>query len=174
MPYQVFDTLDGQIVVAVGNEQQWLRFCKAIERQDLYDDPRYRDAKGRIQDRESLLPGIEADLACKPTDHWLDAFSKANVPHGRLNNYREVFAHPQIVHRNMAISVPKEGGEGAVKSIANPIKFSETPIQYRHAPPEQGAHTASVLTEVLELSDERLQELEQGVIRGAKAATVNK
>lgn len=174
VPYQVFDTLDGQIVVAVGNEQQWLRFCKAIERQDLFDNPKYRDAKGRIEDRDSLLPGIEADLACKTTDHWLEAFSSAKVPHGRLNNYREVFAHPQVVHRNMAISVPKEDGEGSVKSIANPIKFSETPIQYRHAPPELGAHTERVLTEVLELSGERLHELEQaGVIRSPKAAAVS-
>ncbi len=172
VPYQVFNTLDGQIVVAVGNEQQWLRFCKAIARQDLFDNLRYRDAKGRIQDRGSLLPSIEADVARQSTEHWLTAFSEADVPHGRINNYREVFAHPQVVHRNMAISVKKEDGGGMVKSVANPIKFSQTPIQYKHAPPELGRHTAQVLADLLELRQDRLAVLErQGVI--GKAAPVS-
>ncbi|MGB3288289.1 MAG: CaiB/BaiF CoA-transferase family protein [Burkholderiaceae bacterium] len=166
VPYQVFNTLDGQIVVAVGNEQQWLRFCKAIARQDLFDNPRYRNAKGRIQDRGSLLPSIEADIARLPTEHWLTVFAESNVPHGRINNYREVFAHPQVVHREMAISIRKEDGEGQVKSVANPIRFSQTPIRYKHAPPELGRHTAQVLADLLDLRREELDRLEQQGIIG--------
>lgn len=165
VPYQVFDTLDGQIVVAVGNDQQWLRFCKALSRQDLADNPKYRKAKGRIEDRKSLLPGIEAHIAQQTTEHWLAAFSAADVPHGRINNYREVFSHPQIVHRKMAISVSREDGPGTVKNVANPINFSETPIQYKHASPSLGRHTSRVLSELLRLSQGKLHALkEQGII----------
>lgn len=174
VPYQVFNTLDGQIVVAVGNEQQWLRFCKAIARQDLFDNPTYRYAKGRIQDRETLLPDIEADIAEKSTAYWLSAFADAVVPNGRINNYREVFAHPQIMHRNMAISLKKEGSDASVPGIANPIKFSQTPIQYKHAPPTLGHHTSEVLASLLNLPDDKLGMLEKnGIIGNTTPASTN-
>ena len=166
VPYQVFDTLDGQIVVAVGNEQQWLRFCKAIARPDLAANEKYKYAKGRIQDREALIGSIEGDIARQTTDHWLAAFSENDVPHGRINSYREVFNHPQLVHRNMAVTVPTDTGEGTVRNVANPIKFSDTPIQYRHASPALGRHTSEVLSGLLGIDPDNLQTLQQqGVIR---------
>lgn len=165
VPYQVFDTHDGKIVVAVGNEQQWVRFCDAIARPDLADNPAYRRAEGRIRDREKLLGSIARTVKGQPTTYWLEAFTKADVPHGRINSYRDVFRHPQVLHRDMVVSVPSEQNAGTIKNIANPIKFSHTPVSYRTAAPVLGRHTRDVLAQMLRLSDEELEKLAQsGVI----------
>ncbi len=175
VPYQVFDTLDGQIVVAAGNDAQWQRFCRALGSESLEANQNYRTMGGRITHRETLLPELEKLVAGEPTAHWLDVFTHWDIPHGRINSYRETFQHPQIVHREMAVDVPTENGTGAVRGIANPIKFSETPVQYVRAPAARGAHTDEVLAERLRLSTDEIEDLRsRGVVAARPVSAASK
>lgn len=171
VPYQVFDAADGKIVVAVGNDEQWRRFCRALESTELENDPAYARMSGRIEHREVLLPRLQQIIAQRSCAHWLEAFSRLDVPNGRINSYRETFEHPQIVHRQMAVEVGREDGEGYVRGIANPIKFSVTPVQYTRAPSALGRHTQEVLAEVLGLDAQAIVAFQsRGVVGGAAAA----
>jgi crotonobetainyl-CoA:carnitine CoA-transferase CaiB-like acyl-CoA transferase len=173
VPYQVFDTADGQIVVAVGNDAQWGRFCQAVDSTTLAADPRFARMSGRIRHRETLLPELQALIGRQPCAHWLEAFARCDIPHGRINSYRETFQHPQIVHRQMAVEVGSDDGEGFVRGIANPIKFSATPIRYPRAPSALGRHTAEVLTDVMGLDAAAIDGLRQrGIVTSHEADPV--
>lgn len=170
VPYQVFDTADGKIVVAVGNDGQWARFCRALGNKELEDDPVYQVTSGRIRHRDALLPRVQELVAMRPTSHWLEVFSKWDIPHGRINSYRQTFEHPQVVHRQMAVDVGSDDGNGYMRGIANPIKFSETPVQYTRAPAALGRHTKEVLAEVAGLLPEQIAALRQRGVIGAHDA----
>lgn len=166
VPYQVFDTADGKIVVAVGNDGQWLRFCHALKDNDLGQDSAFQTASGRIQQREALVSRVASLIARRSTEHWLDVFAEADIPHGRINTYAEAFAHPQVIHREMAVEVPLENSGTTVRGIANPIKFSETPVRYVRAPATLGQHTDEILSERLKLTTQDIAGLKQrGVIK---------
>ena len=172
VPYQVLDTADGKVVVAVGNDEQWKRFCQALGSVELENDPAYARMSGRIQHRTTLLPRVQEIVAKQPCSHWLEVFSACDVPNGRINSYRETFEHPQIVHRQMAVDVGRDDGEGYVRGIANPINFSATPVQYSRAPSALGKHTQEVLKEVLGLDGQSIEELQKkGVIGALNAAS---
>lgn len=172
VPYQVFDTADGKIVVAVGNDGQWSRFCRAIGSAALEADPRFARMSGRIQHRETLLPELEQLIAQHSCAHWLDAFARWDIPNGRINSYRETFQHPQIIHRQMAVDVGSSNGDGVVRGIANPIKFSATPIQYLRAPSALGRHTVEVLTDVMGLGPDVILDLQKrGIVTTEKHNT---
>ena len=171
VPYQVFDTSDGKIVIAVGNDEQWRRFCQALGSQELEADPAYARMSGRIQNREALLPRVQAIMAKLPCEHWLKEFSERGVPNGRINSYRETFQHPQVIHRQLAVDIGSDNGEGYVRGIANPIKFSATPVQYKRAPSALGHHTREVLEQVLGLDALGIEELQsRGVISAVAQA----
>ncbi|KAA0889300.1 CaiB/BaiF CoA-transferase family protein [Pusillimonas sp. ANT_WB101] len=166
VPYQIFDASDGQIVVAVANDVQWQRLCKAIQRTDLGADARYKTATGRINHRDELLAQVEETIRAQSFETWLRVFTEMDIPHGKINDYEEVFAHPQIVHREMAVEVKNEDDDASVRLIANPIKFSRTPVQYKHSPPKLGRHTRSMLMEMLDLSEAEIESLNsRNVIR---------
>lgn len=168
VPYQVFDTSDGKIVIAVGNDEQWRRFCQALGSKELEEDPAYARMSGRIQNREALLPRVQAIIAKLPCAHWLKEFSVRDVPNGRINGYRETFQHPQVIHRQLAVEVGSDNGEGYVRGIANPIKFSATPVQYTRAPCALGRHTQEVLEQMLGLDAQGIEALQsRGVISAA-------
>ncbi len=159
VPYQVFDTSDGKIVIAVGNDEQWRRFCQALGSQELETDPAYARMSGRILHRDALLPRVQAIMAKLPCEHWLKEFSDRGVPNGRINSYRETFQHPQVIHRQLAVDVGSDNGEGYMRGIANPIKFSATPVQYKRAPSALGHHTREVLEQVLGLNSQCIEKL---------------
>ncbi|MBN9576637.1 MAG: CoA transferase [Alicycliphilus denitrificans] len=164
VPYQVFRTADGHIIVAAGNDAQWQRFCQAIERPDLGADARFATAPGRITHRLVLIPDMERTMLTQSSDYWLERLSAHDVPNGRINDYRQVFEHPQLVHRGMRVDIPTDDG-GSMASVANPIRFSETPIGYRAAPPRLGQHTSQVLGDLLGKTPEELVALQhKGVI----------
>lgn len=168
VPYQVFDTSDGKIVVAVGNDEQWRRFCQALSSQELETDPAYARMSGRIQNREALLPRVQAIIAMRPCEHWLREFSERGVPNGRINSYRETFQHPQVIHRQLAVEIGSDNGEGYVRGIANPIKFSATPVRYTRAPSALGRHTQEVLEQVLGLDAQGIEQLQsRGIVSAA-------
>jgi len=152
VPYQVFSARDAQIVIAVGNDGQWQRFCKAIERSDLASDPRYTKVKGRVTARDELVPEIARTLASRDADFWLERLEAEGVPCGPINDYEQVFEDPQVKHRKLKIDMPRDGAV-SVPTVASPLRLSKTPPRYDLPPPTLGEHTADVLKNVLNKSE---------------------
>ena len=148
VPYQAFASADGYVIIAVGNDSQFEKFCQIAGRTDLAQDPRYRKNADRVRNRDALVPVIIDLMKTRPTKEWTTACDAAGVPCGPINNLDQVFSDPQVVHRGMRIDLPHPLS-GTVPQVRNPIMFSETPLEYHHAPPLLGQHTASVLAERL-------------------------
>ncbi len=133
-PWQSFDCADGQIVVAVGNDTQFVAFCQVLGLPELPTDERFATNPQRARHRLLLVPLLAQALAQHTVRHWHRAFEAAGVPSGPINTFAEVFADPQIVHREMRLDLPHSSA-GSVPQVANPVKFSATPVQYHRAPP---------------------------------------
>lgn len=157
-PSQTFRCADGLIILTVGNDAQWRRFCAAVGAPELAQDPRFRKATQRIENREALTPRLEALFATRSKAAWLEVLAQAEIPSGPVNELDEVFAEPQVRERGMAVSVPHPLSE-ALRLIANPIRFSATPLERYEAPPLLGQHTDSVLREVLGLDATQIEAL---------------
>jgi crotonobetainyl-CoA:carnitine CoA-transferase CaiB-like acyl-CoA transferase len=158
VPYQTFQTSDGWIIVAVGNDGQFRRFVEAGGRADLADDARFAANPSRVRNRDVLVPMLADMVRLKGKHEWLSALEAAGVPCGPINDLGEVFEDPQVVARRMQIDLSHPGG-GVVKLVANPIKMSGTPVEARVHPPMLGEHTAQVLRDVLGYGDQRIAEL---------------
>jgi len=157
-PWQSFDCADGQIVIAVGNDAQFVKFCEVLGRPELAADPRFSTNPERARQRTVLVPLLAEILRTRAVAEWYAAFDAAGVPSGPINGFAEVFADPQIVHRQMLTHIPHPQA-GSVPLVANPVKFSATPVVYDRAPPLLGQHTAEVLHELLGLDQARIAEL---------------
>ncbi len=157
-PSGAFRCADGLIVLTVGNDLQWRRFCAAIGKNPLYEDSRFRAATSRIENRDALSAILEPMFLARPKRHWLAILEQADIPSGPVNELPEVFDDPQVRDRDMVVSVDHPQA-GAVSLIANPIRFSETPITRYDAPPTLGEHTDAVLREHLGLDDAHLAAL---------------
>lgn len=161
VPYQAFATSDGHIILAVGNDGQFVRFCKAAGEHGLAEDTRFETNPDRVRNRETLIPLIDGIMQKRTTDEWIALLEENNVPCGPINGMKRVFENPQVISRKMAREIPRSGSTN-VPTIANPIKFSKTAVEYRLPPPKLGEHTESVLEEVLKLSlEERSALLER-------------
>lgn len=149
-PYQSFKTQDGYMIVGAGNDSQWRKLCDAMGAPDLAMRPDYLEMKDRNRNRKQLVADMEAILTTKPTQHWLDTFASLGIPHAPINTYDQVFAHPQVKHRGLRIDMqrPAEQGGGNIAMVASPIRMSDTPVEYRYAPPAKGADTEQVLREI--------------------------
>jgi len=166
-PYQSFRTADGYMIVGAGNDGQWRKLCEAMGEPDMAFRPEYLEMKDRNANRPQLVRDMEAILTQHPTQHWLDTFASLGIPHAPINTYDQVFAHPQVQHRALKMSMerPAEQGGGAVAMVASPIRMSDTPVTYRHAPPVKGSSTESILLEVLGKSAAEAQALrDRGVV----------
>jgi len=166
-PYQSFRTADGYMIVGAGNDGQWRKLCEAMGSPDMAFRPEYLEMKDRNAHRPQLVRDMEAILTLHPTQHWLDTFASLGIPHAPINTYDQVFAHPQVQHRALKMSMerPAEQGGGAVAMVASPIRMSDTPVTYRHAPPVKGSSTESILLEVLGKSAAEAQALrDRGVV----------
>jgi crotonobetainyl-CoA:carnitine CoA-transferase CaiB-like acyl-CoA transferase len=161
-PSQVFRCSDGQIVLTVGNDAQWLRFCAAIE-PGLAADSRFSTVTRRIENRDALTPILEVKFAARTRAHWLRALDEAGIPSGPVNELSEVFSDPQLLQRGMVVEVKHPAAE-ALSLIGNPIHYSETPLNRYESPPTLGEHTDLVLRELLGYSDAQI-----GALRQAKA-----
>ena len=146
VPYQVFEVADGDLILAVGNDGQFAKFCDVAGRPDLARDPRYQRNAGRVRERAVLVPLLAAVMKTRTRHDWLTALEAAKVPSGPINDIAEVFADPHVQARDMTVEVPHPRA-GALRVVASPMKFSATPVQYRRAPPLLGEHTAEVLHE---------------------------
>lgn len=157
-PYQLFDAADDSFVIACGNDEQFRTLCSVVERPELAEDPRFIDNPGRVRHRAELVDELNLALRMQPRAHWLDRLPAAGVPAGSVNTIAEAFDEPQLVHRGARIDLPHPTA-GTAPGVANPIRFSESPVEYRSAPPLLGQHTDEVLTEVLGLDDDRVDSL---------------
>ena len=166
VPYQVFSAADGDIVIAVGNDAQFGRFCDFAGVPELADDDRFRSNDMRVRNRIELTRLLNQVVAAKPAEHWLKGLERINVASGPINTLDKVFADPQTRHREMEIEMKHPlAGDTPVKLIGSPIKMSATPVSYRRAPPTLGQHTDEVLRELLGLEDTELAALRgDGVI----------
>ena len=146
-PYQTFPTADGEIVVAVGNDGIWRRFCPAIDRPDLAGDPRFLTNKDRMAHYEALKAELERALATRTRAEWTDRFKAAGVPCGAVRDVGEVLSDPQLAARDMVVTLTHPG-IGPTRVVGTPIKLSGTPGEVRTAPPTLGQHTDAILGEL--------------------------
>ncbi len=166
VPYQVFKTADGHIVLAIGNDGQFRKFCDFAGEPALASDARFATNPARIRNRAELISEMTGILARQTSAYWIRELERIGVPCGPINNLAEVFADPHVQARRMTIELPHPAAGGEpTRLIANPIKFSETPVSYERAPPTLGQHTDEILKELLDLSSAEVAELrDDGVI----------
>ena len=146
VPYQVFEVADGHLILAVGNDAQFGRFCAVAGCSELAADPRFARNAGRVRERAVLVPMLAARLKLKPRAEWLNALEAAKVPCGPINDLADVFADPQVRERAMTVDLPHPLA-GSIRLVASPIKLSATPVRYRRAPPLLGNDSDDVLAE---------------------------
>lgn len=164
VPYQTFTTLDGSIILAVGNDEQFVKFCQLAQCATLAQDPRFATNEQRVNNRESLIPILANILASHKSQWWLNQLEGIAVPCGPVNTLQDVFEHPQIKHREMIRKVTNQHGE-EVDTIASPINLSQTPLQYHSASPDLGQHTFVVLSNKLNYTKAQINQLYQdGII----------
>jgi formyl-CoA transferase/CoA:oxalate CoA-transferase len=147
VPYEAFDTADGELVVAVGSERQWPRFCEAIGSPALATDPRFRTNGDRVDHRAELRPLIAERLAQRPTAEWAGALEAADVPYGPIADVIGAFDSPEAAELGMSIDV-EHPALGVLRQVGIPIRFESTPGGVRTAPPLLGEHTDEILAEI--------------------------
>ncbi|MFY7864345.1 CaiB/BaiF CoA transferase family protein [Roseateles sp.] len=146
VPYQVFEAADGHLILAVGNDVQFGKFCCIAGHPEWAQDPRFSSNAARVRHRDTLTPLIAQALRSKSRDAWLSALEAAHVPCGPINNLAQTFADPQVQARQMCAHVPHPLNP-ELRLVASPIKLSATPVSYRRAPPTLGQHTQQLLSE---------------------------
>ena len=166
VPYTVMPCADGHFILAAGNDGQFRKFCDFAGCPELADDPRFVTNALRSVNRRALYDLLPEITAKKTQAEWVEGLSALGVPAGPVNDLEQVFADPQVRHRGMKQPMPYKGVPGGqVDLIGNPVKFSETPVDYRVAPPRMGEHTDAVLGALLEIDEEEIAGLrEKGVV----------
>ena len=163
-PYQEFPTKDGYLILAVGNDPTFERFCKTFGQEALLADPRFATNPIRVQNRQLVTDTLTPVMKSKTTAEWIDALEALKIGCGPINTLEQVFADPHVQAREMVVEMAHGSGE-TVKVIANPVKLSATPPSYRSAPPMLGEHTEEVLTSVLKMSASDIATLkEKGIL----------
>jgi crotonobetainyl-CoA:carnitine CoA-transferase CaiB-like acyl-CoA transferase len=160
VPYQPFQTSDGYIIVAIGNDTQFARFCEMADCTQLAENPDFATNASRVGNRDALVPMLDEIFATRSSAEWLSGLEENKIGCGPINNLQQVFDDPHVKAREMVVNVPHPlTGDGGAALIASPMKFSDTPVTYRYAPPLLGQHTEEVLREKLNLSDDDLAAL---------------
>jgi crotonobetainyl-CoA:carnitine CoA-transferase CaiB-like acyl-CoA transferase len=167
VPYEAYPAADGWFILAIGNDGQFRKFCEIAGRPELADDPAFATNAARVRNREVLSPLLREITATRTEAEWMEACEAAHVPCGPVNDIDQAFAEPQAVHRGARITMahPTAAG-GTVDLIGNPIKMSETPVTYRHAPPTVGQHSAEVLRDMGFSEDEIAALAASGAVSG--------
>lgn len=166
VPYDVFPTKDGYVILAVGNDGQYQRFCGFAGAPELATDERFLSNDKRVRNRDALTPILRELVRKKTTDEWVQGLAPLGVPSAPVNTVPQAFEDPQVQHRGMRIELDHPlSADGMCRLIGNPIKLSKTPVTYRRPPPTLGQHTDEVLAELLGLDDAERNKLRQdGVI----------
>jgi crotonobetainyl-CoA:carnitine CoA-transferase CaiB-like acyl-CoA transferase len=159
-PWQAFDCADMPLMLAVGTDQQFARLCETMGLPGLAADPRFLTNRKRMENTPALIPVLAERFKTRTARQWMDAFAAVGVASGPINDFGQVFADPQVKHREMLREIPHPLS-GTLRIIANPVRFSDTPVEYGRWPPLLGEHTAEVLREMLAMSDGEIEALRQ-------------
>ena len=163
VPYQTFQTADGYIILTIGNDSQFADFCEVAHCQTLIHDPCFATNQARVHNREIVVERLANIIQAKSSEFWLHQLELNGVPCGPINDIAQVFDNPQIKHRKMLGELSHDKN-GKIPTVANPINFSRTPIEYNQAPPNLGEHTEKVLTELLDFDTNHINNLRQSMI----------
>ena len=163
-PFEAFASADGYVIIALGNDVLWSKFCEHVDRQELISDERFRTNADRTENHSELFPILSEIMSQRTTDDWIDALGNIGVPCGPINTMDKVVSHPQVQAREMITRVAHQiTGEVEVPGV--PIKLSETPGNVDAPAPSLGEHTTEILTDVLKMSPDEVAKLKQdGVI----------
>ncbi|OTG59738.1 CoA transferase [Acinetobacter sp. ANC 3903] len=164
VPYQTFKAKDKEFIIACGNDKQFKDLCIAIGLPELLEDAKFQRNQDRVKHRDELIPLLSEYFLGKNAKDWVDAIHAMKVPVGVINSVEDALAEPQIQHREMVVNIPHALNEN-FKVIASPIKLSDTPIEYRNAPPQLGEHTQQILSRFKTADELRALKL-QGIIDG--------
>ena len=146
-PYETLEAADGELVVAVGNDQLWRTFCGVIGAEELADDARFRTNKDRVAARETLRPLLVERMRTRPAAEWIERLKAAGIPCGGVRDLAQVFADPQLIERAMVVALDHPVA-GAIRQLGVPLKMSGTPGAVRTPPPALGQHTEAILGEL--------------------------
>ena len=164
VPYQVFKVADGDMIVAVGNDSQFISLTKVLGVPELGADERFNVPGQRVRNREILVPMIAEILLKKNMAEWVELMDAANIPCGPINNMKQVFENEQVIHRNLKRELNHSLGVQA-PAVASPMNFSDTPIQHTQSSPILGEHNTEVLKGILGMDEQAIAELSQkGII----------
>ncbi|MEM7650597.1 MAG: CaiB/BaiF CoA-transferase family protein [Pseudomonadota bacterium] len=159
VPYQAFAAKDGYVILAVGNDGQFKRFADLVGKSEWSEDERFATNPARVENREALVPMIEAIISEQTIAHWIDALQDVDVPCGPVNTMDKVFKMEQIQARDMQIEMEHPLSRDAIKLVGSPLKFSETPVSYDLAPPVCGQHSDDILKDVLNMDEDEIAQL---------------
>lgn len=163
VPYQDFPTADGYMILAIGNDGQFARFCEEAGQPGIAADPRFATNRARVANRGELIPMLKRLTIERSTADWVAALEALAVPCGPINTLADVFADPQVQARGLKVTMPHPVA-GSLPLVANPMKLSATPVDYRLPPPMLGEHTDGVLAATLGLDVARIAALRAGGI----------
>ena len=164
VPYQDFPTADGDVILTVGNDDQFARFCEVAGHPEWAEDPRFATNRSRVEHREVLVPLLRQTTVMKTTAEWLRLLEEAGVPGGPVNTIEQVFQDPQVQHRGLRIDLSHPLTK-SVPLVGSPLRLSGSPVRYASAPPLLGEHTGDVLSQVLGLDAAAIEQLRRdGVI----------
>ena len=167
VPYHVFACADGHLILAVGNDGQFAKFCAVARRTEWTTDPRFAKNAERVRNRDVLVPLVAAVVRTRSQKDWLDALEPLGIPCGPINRLDQVFADPQVIARRLRVDLPHPLS-GTVPQVRAPLGFSATPLRYERAPPLLGEHTAAVLHARLGMTTDAIAAL---ALRGVVATT---
>jgi len=167
VPYHVFACADGHLILAVGNDSQFAKFCEVARRTEWTADPRFAKNAERVRNRDVLVPLVAAVVRTRSQKDWLDALEPLGIPCGPINRLDQVFADPQVIARGLRMDLPHPLS-GTVPQVRAPLGFSATPLRYERAPPLLGEHTAAVLHARLGMTTDAIAAL---ALRGVVATT---
>jgi formyl-CoA transferase len=165
-PYQDFHTKDGAMLLAIGNNGQFARFCEAAGHPEWASDPRFATNTLRVRHREVLIPMMEAVTRTRTTAEWIALLEDKAVPCGPINNIAQAFEDAQVKARGLAVTLPRDAGDGIsqIAGVASPLRLQGTPPVLRRAPPALGQHTDEVLAELGLEASQRAALRDAGVI----------
>lgn len=146
VPYQTFKARDKEFIIACGNDKQFRDLCKAIDYPQLSQNEKFTKNQNRVKHRDELIDLLSQHFLANDAQHWVEAIYAVKVPVGVINSIEEALNEPQIAHRNMVVNIPHPLNDD-FKMLGSPIKLSDTPIEYKSAPPQLGEHTLNVLLE---------------------------
>jgi len=159
VPYQAFPTADGHVILAIGNDGQFRRFCDFIGHGEWADNPDFSTNAARVRHRDTIVPMIEEILVQKDTSYWVDQLAEINVPAGPVNTVEQTFDMEQVKQRDMRINMTHSATGKDIDLVGSPLKLSATPVQYNTAPPILGEHTEEILMDILGKTPQDITEL---------------